>query len=155
MTNNRSHQKGLWKTTLHFHFLKVKSANKVIPPIELASTMDLASEFSSITGASELEAANWLEMAGYVLADAVQLYFGAEGQSGPPNAAHSNNNKHKHSIDNDLGAYDFEEEVRLPDQVKRQKLVDTDARIGNFLLLTFYHRAIYHPPSFCLLQRRS
>ena len=43
------------------------------------SEEDLSTQFVSITGASPAEAMNWLEMAGFVLQDAVDLYFNSEG----------------------------------------------------------------------------
>lgn len=91
------------------------------------STID---DFTSITGASAKEAENWLEMAGFVLADAVELFFSSGGQSDQPTDSSNDRASDKRHLDQSYAMYDEEEEVRMPDQVKRQKLVDTDAYLG-------------------------
>lgn len=85
---------------------------------------DLCSQFAGITGTSSTEALNWLEMAGFELQSALDLFFnaapGSNGQGGLPAGTSSR----KHSFDDH---YDFEEdEVRRPDEVKRQRLVETE-----------------------------
>lgn len=100
--------------------------------------MDLVADFSAVTGATEVEAQNWLEMAGFVLEDAVQLFFGAGGQGDQPQGSADNVNgksKGKHSYDDPYSVLEDEDNVRLPDQVKRQKLVDTEAYLGSFRAL--------------------
>ena len=97
--------------------------------------MDIIEEFTSITGASVGEAENWLEMAGYVLADAVELFFGAgvqDGRSANKDTSSSQKASEKRSHDQSYDRFDDGDEVRMPDQVKRQKLVDTDAYLGEF-----------------------
>ncbi|KAJ1387670.1 hypothetical protein B484DRAFT_440129, partial [Ochromonadaceae sp. CCMP2298] len=77
----------------------------------MASSGDnVLEQFAMITGASPHEAHSWLEMAGFVLQDAVDLYFssaGAEesgaresasGQSGSARAS-------KHSLDEEALSY--------------------------------------------------
>ncbi len=92
--------------------------------------MNTIEEFTSITGASATEAENWLEMAGFVLADAVELFFSSGGQSGQPTDSSSDRSSDKRDLGQAYAGYGEEDEVRLPDQVKRQKLVDTDAYLG-------------------------
>lgn len=91
--------------------------------------MDAVAQFSAVTGASELEAHNWLEMAGFVLEDAMQLFFEAGGQQ---EQATNNSTSHgqKRSHEDPYSVYYDEDNVRLPDRVKIQKLVDTDTHIG-------------------------
>lgn len=104
--------------------------------------MSMIEEFASITGASAKEAENWLEMAGFVLADAVELFFGSGGQGGQSEqAAESSNNKpsNKRTLDQSYTRFDDEDDVRLPDQVKRQQLVDTDAYLGTVHRLNCRH----------------
>lgn len=83
-------------------------------------------QFASVTEASEDEALNWLEMTGFVLQDAVDLYFNSGGAE--PAAGSASSGSRKHSYDQ---GFEDEENVRLPDQVKRQKLVDTDPYLGD------------------------
>lgn len=92
--------------------------------------MNTIEEFSSITGASAAEAENWLEMAGFVLTDAVELFFSSGGQGDQPTDSSSDRKSDKRDLDQAYARYNEEDEVRLPDQVKRQKLVDTDAYLG-------------------------
>lgn len=92
--------------------------------------MNTIEEFASITGASLKEAENWLEMAGFVLTDAIELFFSSGGQGGQPTDSSSDKSSDKRSLDQTCARYDEGDEVRLPDQVKRQKLVDTDAYLG-------------------------
>ena len=91
------------------------------------SSTDLCAEFCSLTGTDTDEAMNWLEMAGFELQDAVGLYFNATGEEVANQQGNlsrsSKESREEHFVDED----DF---VRKPDEVKRQKLMDTGAYIG-------------------------
>ncbi len=52
------------------------------------------------------------------------------GQSGQPTDSSSDRSSDKRDLDQAYAGHGEEDEVRLPDQVKRQKLVDTDAYLG-------------------------
>jgi len=121
--------KGLNVRLGHFTFKPV-SSRSISGCSPFNHTMNTIEEFTSITGASATEAENWLEMAGFVLADAVELFFSSGGQSGQPTDSSSGRSSDKRDLDQAYAGYDEEDEVRLPDQVKRQKLVDTDAFLG-------------------------
>lgn len=88
-------------------------------------------QFVAITGASQDEALNWLEMTGYVLQDAVDLFFNSGGANHTTgSSAPALRGQHKHSFDD---SYEDDENVRAPDKVKRQKLVNTEAYLGKIV----------------------
>jgi hypothetical protein len=91
---------------------------------EIMSESDLCAQFTSVTGTSATEALNWLEMAGFELQEAISLYFNSQGVEERVTQLPAQ----KESYDDRFG-YE-EDEVRRPDEVKRQKLVDTDAYLG-------------------------
>ena len=97
------------------------------------SESDLCQRFCILTGASSVEALNWLEMAGFALEDAVELFFNAGDGGHSSNASGTSNNKstHEDHFASGRGFNDVEEvRVRMPDEVKRQKLVDTSSYLG-------------------------
>jgi hypothetical protein len=87
---------------------------------------NLCKQFSLLTGASSNEALNWLEMTGFVLQDAIDLYFDSGSSGGnlsnlPPAPCEASAQE----------VIDFNDDfVRKPDEVVRQKLVDSAAYLG-------------------------
>lgn len=105
-------------------------------------------EFSSITGASSADAKKYLEAANFILEEAIDLFFAADVTNNATNTTTVDNNQsflsEMHDINNQFlkeeengiiddistrakvknaDIYD-EDGIRLPDAVKRQRLVD-------------------------------
>lgn len=116
--------------------------------------MDQVAQFSAVTGASEVEAHNWLEMAGFVLEDAMQLFFEAGGHQ-HQNSTSSTTQSNKRSYEDPYSVYSDEDIVRQPDRVKIQKLVDTDAHIGKQCRLVDIVRANAHLLDTFILETQS
>lgn len=81
---------------------------------------EVSANFVAITGATVEEARNWLEIGGFVLEDAVNLYFSSKSndvaqQDGP-------RTQRGESFDFDQD----EDGVRRPDEVKRRRLLEFD-----------------------------
>jgi hypothetical protein len=86
---------------------------------------DLCAQFVSLTGTSPKEASNWLEMAGFELQEAIDLFFNS---SGGQEEVVTQTSRQKGSYEDRF--YHDSDDVRVPDEVKRQKLVDTDVYLG-------------------------
>jgi len=93
---------------------------------------EMLAQFAAVTGASLTEAATWIEMGGYSIDDAIELFFTSNQGSG----AQQTTSKHERFEDysnnfNDTSSGGFDRDpdaVRLPDQVKRQRLVEDSSR---------------------------
>mmetsp|Transcript_8801 Transcript_8801/g.14640 ORF Transcript_8801/g.14640 Transcript_8801/m.14640 type:complete len:339 (+) Transcript_8801:73-1089(+) len=114
----------------------------------------LVGQFSAITGVNPTEATNWLEMSGFVLQDSIDLFFSAnpgdhqQGQvsthtsstSGDAALAASlasssdpvtqSNSSRRGSFDDPFGD---DEDIRRPDRVKRQRLLDSANKSSSYL----------------------
>ncbi len=101
---------------------------------------ELVANFSGITGADTVDAIKWLEIGGYILEDAVGLYFSNQQDASQSlnhvneqydsrSSGHSSSQGiPSHSYNNDL------DEIRQPDRVKRQRLVeDTFSIVSKYL----------------------
>lgn len=108
---------------------------------------ELVEQFSGLTSTSSTEALNWLEMAGFELQAALDLFFNAAGGEEVVTQPAHRKETHEERFDYD------EDEVRMPDEVKRQKLVDTDVYLGSGGQSLHNDQALSSITVYCVSQR--